>query len=181
MQDINLLPWREQQRVQIKKNFIILIVFGFIFSISGVWLIHCYLSGLTLFQLSRNNLLQQELNHKRLILKQIKSYQKQKNSIISKLLTVQELQSDKSLTVHLLYNLISIIPDGVYLSKLVKRNKQVSLWGYAESQSQIATLMIGLEHNAWIKDPLLTEIKKIDTTSKNGKNAFQLHFILKSI
>jgi type IV pilus assembly protein PilN len=72
---------------------------------------------------------------------------------------VEDLQSDRNLPVHLLTELVNQLPDGVYISKMVQSDQQVTLNGVAQSNERVSELLRNLANNTpWFKKPELVEI-----------------------
>lgn len=179
MTEINLLPWREQKREQEKKMFTSILLIGIVVAVFIVFIINYYATSLVSNQLSRNNLLQSEIVLLDDQIKEIKSLKTVREGLISRMAIVQNLQSTRTLMVHLFDELIKVMPSGVYVTKLERKNDVVSLWGYAESNTNVSDLMEKIEANDWFQNPLLIEIKKIEDKKQPADNEFNLSFVLK--
>ncbi|KTD82921.1 PilN domain-containing protein [Legionella waltersii] len=179
MTQINLLPWREQQREQEKKMFTTMLLIGIVVSAVIVFLIDSYASHLVSSQVARNQLLQSEIARLDEQIKEIKSLRQTREGLISRMSIVQNLQSTRTLMVHLFDELIKVMPPGIYVTKLQRENDIVTLWGYSESNTSISILMRSIEANIWIQNPVLTEIKKDDKSKQAANNEFKLSFVLK--
>jgi len=71
---------------------------------------------------------------------------------------VEKLQSDRSDVVHLLDQMLRILPDGVYLKTLKQTGNKINLVGYAQSNARISTLMRAVEDSPWLDSPSLVVI-----------------------
>lgn len=181
MTEINLLPWREQRREQDKKLFTTILSSGIVGACAIVFLGNYYANHLVNTQLERNNILQNEINNLDNHITEIRSLKTVRAGLISRMTIVQNLQSTRTLMVHLFDELIKILPPGIYITKVERKNDVVSVWGYAESNINIAQMMTNIENNEWIQTPLLTESKVIEDKEKKDseRNQFLLSFILK--
>lgn len=179
MTEINLLPWREHKREQDKKLFTTMSLMGVIFAALIVFLINTYAVHLVNNQTIRNQTLQKEITSLNEQIKEIKVLKQVRDGLISRMSIVQNLQSTRTLMVHLFDELIKVMPPGIYVTKLERQNDVVSLWGYAESNTNISLLMRNIENNAWIQLPILTEIKRMDEKKQAADNEFKLSFVLK--
>jgi type IV pilus assembly protein PilN len=179
MTEINLLPWREKKREQEKKLFTSMLLTGVVVAAVIVFLINAYATHLVDNQTIRNSILQKEITTLDQQIIEIKSLKKVRNALISRMSIVQNLQSTRTLMVHLFDELISIAPSGVTIYKVERKNDTVSIWGYAESNTNISILMRSIESDAWLQNPVLTEIKKNDAGNKAANNEFTLSFVLK--
>lgn len=179
MTEINLLPWREKQREQEKKLFTSMLLAGVVVAAFIVFLINSYATYLVDNQNTRNQTLQREINFLNDQIKEIKTLKQVREALISRMSIVQNLQSTRTLMVHLFDELIKIAPPGIYVYKLERKNDVVTLYGYSESNTNISILMRNIESNTWIQAPGLTEIKKMDDSTQPANNEFTLSFILK--
>lgn len=179
MSNINLLPWREQKREQDKKLFTTMIIISALIAAFIVFLINYYASNLVSNQTERNQMLQKEITALDEQIKEIKTLKQIRESLVSRMAIVQNLQSTRTLMVHLFDELIKVMPAGIYVTKLERQNDIVSLYGYSESNTNISILMRSIEDNNWIQNPVLTEIKKMDDKKQPANNEFKLSFVLK--
>lgn len=179
MTEINLLPWREQKREQEKKLFTTMLLIGIVVAAVIVFLINSYASHLVSNQIERNQTLQKEITALDDQIKEIRALKQIREGLISRMSIVQNLQSTRTLMVHLFDELIKVTPPGIYITKLKREHDVVTLWGYSESNTSISTLMRNIEANAWIQNPVLTEIKKNDEKKQAPDNEFKLSFVLK--
>jgi type IV pilus assembly protein PilN len=180
MTEINLLPWREKKREQEKKQFTISLLIGLIMAVVVVFLIDYYAKSLLDAQTQRNQRLKDEITQLEKQIKEISEIKKLRQALIARMTIVQNLQATRALTVRLFDEIIKIMPDGVYLNHVERVGDKVTLLGYAESNTNISLLMRHIESNAWIQNPVLTEIKKSLEAKKLDENEFKLSFILKS-
>lgn len=180
MTEINLLPWREKKREQEKKQFTIFLLIGLIMAVVVVFLIDYYAKNLVDRQTQRNQRLKDEITQLEKQIKEISEIKKLRQALIARMTIVQNLQATRALTVRLFDEIIKIMPDGVYLNHVERVGDKVTLLGYAESNTNISLLMRHIESNAWIQNPVLTEIKKSVEAKKPDENEFKLSFILKS-
>ena len=169
----------KKKREQEKKMFTTLLICSGIFALFIVFVINYYASQLISVQTERNDLLQKEITILDGQIKEIKSLKQTRQALISRMAVVRNLQSTRTLMVHLFDELIKVVPAGVYVSKLERKNDIVTLWGYSESNTNVSNLMRNIERNDWIQNPALTEIKKMDDEKQPANNEFQLNFILK--
>lgn len=187
MTEINLLPWRELKREQEQKQFNTILVAMVLIAIGVVLLMNYYANSLIDNQTSRNQRLQKEITIFDRQIGEIKKLKQEREAFISRMTVVQELQTTRPLTVHLFDELICVMPEGVYINKVSRIGRDITLLGYATSNTSVSDLMRNIEKNQWIQLPVLTEIRKTKEKNKsNGPvlknenpNEFVLSFILK--
>lgn len=187
MTQINLLPWRELKREQEKKLFTTMLFACVVIAGVVVFLINSYASGLVSNQITRNQMLQKEINALSAQLTEIKNLQKEREMLISRMSIVQHLQSTRTLMVHLFDELINVTPSGIYLTLVEGKSDLITVSGFTESNTFVSILMTNIENNDWLHNPVLSEIKKEETNKEKNKNKdkkevitneFKLNFLL---
>lgn len=178
MTHINLLPWRAQKRQREKRLFISLLVSCIAFTALFILLINYSVSSLVSNQIIRNQMLQHEIATYEGQIKEIKHMDKLRERLIARMLIVRNLQSMRTLMVHLLDELVNITPPGVFLNKIEGKNNLITLSGCVETSTYISQQMKNIELSAWIHNPVLSEIKKIKDKNQVVDNEFKLTFVL---
>jgi type IV pilus assembly protein PilN len=90
------------------------------------------------------------------------------------------LQSDRNVPVHLLAELVSQLPDGVYVNRMVQVDQVVTLNGVAQSNERVSELLRNLSSNTpWFTKPELIEIVagSVAVSSKESKRVS--NFVIK--
>lgn len=178
MTRINLLPWREKKREQEKKLFTTMLCASIASAVFVVFLINYYASNLVSNQMARNQKLQQEIAALDRQIAEIKGLEKVRGMLLSRMAVVRNLQSTRTLMVHLFDELIKIMPSGIVLAKIEGKNTVISLSGYSESNTYVSQVMKNIENNEWIHNPVLNEIKKTEDKKQPADNQFKLTFML---
>ena len=161
---INLLPWREEHRQEQKKQFAVMAVMTCVLAIAIVGLIHFQMQAKINYQLSRNVFITDEINKVNGQIEEISELQKVRRSLIERMEVIQDLQGSRPSIVHLFTEIVSTVPNGVYLESLVQTNTKLKINGQAESNSRVSTYMRNLSASEWLKEPNLTVIEIKDIT-----------------
>ena len=164
MTEINLLPWREENRQEQKKNFVVMLVMVCVFAAAIVGLIHFQMQGKIDYQLARNQFLSDEIATVDKQILEIRELQKVRRSLIERMEVIQDLQGSRPSIVHLFTEIVSTVPNGVYLQSLAQTGNNLVIKGEAESNARVSTYMRNLQASAWLKDPNLTVIEIEDKT-----------------
>ncbi|PKF51539.1 pilus assembly protein PilN [Enterovibrio nigricans] len=142
---INLLPWRENKRLETRKQFYVeallvtLLVIGFL----GI----AFLNGERLLsaQEVRNTRLETEIQ---ILDKKLAEFTEKKlarDALEQRLALVNSLQIQRNNTT-LLFNLLpEVTPDGVVLDSVTLKQGKVSVKGRSRSNAQLASLLALLE------------------------------------
>jgi type IV pilus assembly protein PilN len=158
---INLLPHREEARKRRKESFYVSLAAAAIFGAliaGGIFLVfQTQISS----QQSRNVVLQQENARLDGQIKDIANLQTEIASLRARQLAVEGLQADRNLPVHLLNELVTQLPDGVYVTAMRQDtpNQAVFIQGVAQSNERVSELLRNLANNSqWLTRPELVEI-----------------------
>lgn len=175
---INLLPHRAEKR---KARQIQLIAFSVISLVMGalvVGFVHAAISSRIDYQERRNLYLKQETEVLDKQIAEIKKLREQTESLLARKTVVEELQTTRSDVVHLMDQMLRILPDGVYLKSLKQTGNKIHLTGYAQSNARVSTLMRAIDSSPWLESPSLVEIS---ATTANGARVsmFTLNLSLK--
>lgn len=179
MARINLLPWRAELRKQQQKDFATAILLGVSLTAAIMLFVHTSISGRIDYQSSRNTFLNGEIAVLDQKIKEIQDLESKKKRLLARMEIIQELQTSRPSSVHLVDELARTIPEGVYLSDLAQTDKNILVNGFAQSNARVSAYMRNLEASAWLKDPVLNIIEakadaaSKDTTRKSG-NRFTL-------
>ena len=161
---INLLPWREELRQEQKKQFGLMAAMTLVLSAAIVGLIHFQMQAKIDYQLSRNRFLSQEIAKLDEEIKEIAELQKVRRSLIERMEVIQDLQASRPSIVHLFTEIVSTVPNGVYLQTLAQTGSNLLINGEAESNARVSTYMRNLAASDWLKEPNLTVIEVEDKT-----------------
>ena len=142
---VNLLPHRAEKRKARQLQFIILSVISLVLGAVIVGLVHAAISTEIAYQERRNSYLKQEISLLDKQIQEIRKLREQTQALLARKTVVENLQSTRSDVVHLLDQMLRILPDGVYLKSLKQTGYKISLTGYAQSSARVSTLMRSIE------------------------------------
>ena len=158
MPNINLLPWREELREELKQQFIIISGVTAVVAIMLVGLAWLYMQGQIDNQTERNAYLQTEINRVQAQVKEIKQLKKKRAQMLERMRVIQNLQGNRPVIVNVFDELVRIIPDGVFFTKVTVAGKNFQISGTAESNNRVASLMRNIDRSSWFVNPSLTEV-----------------------
>jgi type IV pilus assembly protein PilN len=170
---INLLPWREEKRQDAKKTFLTTLAITAVLASVIVVLIHVQMQSKIDYQLSRNRFMSNEIVKVDEEIKEISELQKVRRSLIERMEVIQDLQGSRPSIVHLFSEIVSTVPNGVYLKSLSQNGGNLLVKGEAESNARVSTYMRNLSASEWLKDPNLTVIE-IEDKKVNRISTFTL-------
>jgi type IV pilus assembly protein PilN len=173
MAKINLLPWREELRKQKQREFALMSGGAAVIACLIVLLAHLHVDGMITNQNTRNTFLESEVEILNQRIGRIKELEKLKSDLLARMNVIQELQHSRPLSVHLMDEVVRTLPDGVYLNKLVQKNKKLSMNGIAQSNARVSDYMRNIDSSEWLADPSLDQIKTTEENRRRLAN-FQL-------
>lgn len=174
---INLLPHRAEKRRAQQIQFIAFSVISVVLGIFIVGFVHVTIMAQIGYQEGRNAYLNKEIVILDKQIDEIKKLREQTKSLLARKTVVENLQSTRSDVVHLLDQMLRILPDGVYLKSLKQTGNRISLVGYAQSNARVSTLMRSIEDSPWLEAPTLIEIHAV-TVAGARLSEFSLNFNL---
>jgi type IV pilus assembly protein PilN len=86
---------------------------------------------------------------------------------------IQELQSSRPQIVHLFDEVVTIMPDGVYLNELIQEGNNVAFEGQAQSNARVSAMMRNIDDSEWLNSPKLEFIESKEKTG-TGYSHFKL-------
>ncbi len=175
MARVNLLPWRQQRRDELKKQFFIILVAAVAFAVISIVLIRWDIGERIQLQTERNLLIQKEQSALQKDIATINELEKQRAQLIERMRVIQDLQGKRSIIVHQFDELVHILPDGVYLTRFSKKDGAFDAEGVAETNNRISHLMRNFSNAVWFKDPVLAEVTATDKTREHSSSHFSLH------
>ncbi len=173
MTTINLLPWREDLRQEQKKQFGVLTFLMAFLAAAIIGLIHIQMAGKIDYQLSRNSYMTAEIAKLDEQIAEIRDLKKVRRSLVERMEVIQDLQRSRPSIVHLFTEIVSTVPNGVYLESLTQTGSNLVMNGEAESNARVSTYMRNLDRSDWLKEPNLTVIE-IEDIKVNRISAFTL-------
>ena len=156
---INLLPHREAARKQKREFFFATLgaaalLGGLLCGGANFW----YQSQISV-QKDQNALLKREITKLEGQIKDITGLQQEIAALRVRQGAVEELQGNRNLPVYLLTELVTQLPDGVYITSLKQDNQVVLMTGVAQSNERVSELLRNLANNSpWLTRPELVEI-----------------------
>src|SRR5574340_1343951 len=175
MMRINLFRSRAEKRRARQVQFIAISVISVLLGVLLVGVVQVANSTQISFQERRNTYLNQEIAKLDTQIAEIKKLREETQALLERKNVVENLQSTRSDVVHLLDQMLRILPDGVYLKTLKQAGNQISMAGYAQSNARISTLMRAVEDSPWLDTPALVEIHATSAADRKSTRLNSSH------
>lgn len=177
--DINLLPWREEIITYNKKVFFWIMSISLV--MSGFFLIFIY--HLFFGQIEYTKSYTQALESaKTNLISNVSAYfndKKLQEKINARINVLQQLQESRYTTVRILNEITKIIPKGVYLTKMTRKDNDLEIEGLANSNLLIASFMQAIDKSSSLKIMSLQKVEKTEE-KKVVATQFAIQLSLKS-
>ena len=175
MARINLLPWREAERQQRRKDFLAAGGLALAVTLLIALVVHVFFESRISYQEARNRYLQGQIAILDKKIKEINDLEKTKADLLARMNVIQQLQKSRPGEVRLFDELVSAMPDGLYLTKIAQTGRTVVAEGQAQSNGRVSALMGMVEGSKTIGQPRLMLIETKDRTG-TGLSHFRLSF-----
>ena len=158
MAQINLLPWREARRQDLKREFLVTLALVFGLGVGLVVLADRVVNSQIENQNARNKYLTENIRELDKAVAEISELQRRRNQLLDRMRVIQELQGNRPIIVRVLDQLVRTVPDGVFYTTLKTSDKKISISGIAESNNRVSSLMRRLESSDWLADSNLDAV-----------------------
>lgn len=173
MARINLLPWREARREELKRAFLTILGLVAISAIVLLVLGDRFVNGQIDNQGARNDYLRQNIAELDKQVAEISDLQRRRNQLIDRMRVIQELQGNRPIIVRVLDQLVRTVPDGVFYTSVSAEDQNLAIEGVAESNNRVSSLMRRLDASDWLKDPNLDAVRAAPAFGDQA-NTFEL-------
>jgi type IV pilus assembly protein PilN len=147
MARINLLPWRETQRLERARQVKLLAVLAALVALGLLAAIHLQIEAQITTQNQRNGMLKTAIAEFEAELETLKALQQREGLIRARMNVIQRLQLSRPLAVQLFDSLARTIPQEVYVNAVSERNRTLLISGTAQSDAAVSAYLRSLE--AW--------------------------------
>ena len=155
---INLLPHRQERRRERQRQMVTLLVMVAGLGLLTVFLGYTVLAARIENQESRNNFLRGQISELDKQIAEIKQVKEETQALLSRKQVVESLQANRSEAVHVLDQMLRVMPEGCYLNGIKQAGANINLVGYAQSNARVSTLLHNLNESPWLESAELVEI-----------------------
>ncbi|HLQ84554.1 MAG TPA: PilN domain-containing protein [Salinisphaeraceae bacterium] len=159
---INLLDWREARREERRRNFLGALTLTALLCGCAIAFVTLFIFGQRLEnQQQRNQYLQEQIKIVDQKMVELKEIKQERADLIQRMRTIENLQLSRSWIVHYLDQIVTTLPEGVFLKSLQQNGTSTTLKGVAESNSRVSEYMVNLDGSRYLGDPRLIVIERI--------------------
>jgi type IV pilus assembly protein PilN len=159
MAKINLLPWREELRQELRKEFLVVLAGTIVFALAVLVIANRVYDAWIDNQNSRNAYVQRNIDELNRQVKEIKELEAKRRQLLDRMKVIQDLQGTRPLVVHVFDEMVRTLPDGVFYQGLSRNGMNIAITGVAESNNRVSSLMRQLDKSDWFESPNLTSVQ----------------------
>jgi type IV pilus assembly protein PilN len=172
MPRINLLPWRDELREQRRNQFYMSLGAAALGAGLVVLATNMTFNSIIGHQNDRNRMLQTEIDALNIRIEEILSLEDQKDRLLARMEIIEQLQRSRPGIVHVFEELVTTLPDGVFLNSVKQNGSRLELVGAAESNTRVSALMRNIDGSEWLTKPDLEVVEvKDNTRGSDGQRA----------
>jgi type IV pilus assembly protein PilN len=159
MAKINLLPWREELRQELRKEFLVVLAGTVVFALLVLIVANRVYDAWIDNQNNRNAYIQRNIDELNRQVKEIKELETKRRQLLDRMKVIQDLQGTRPLVVHVFDEMVRTLPDGVFYQGLARTDMNIAITGIAESNNRVSSLMRQLDKSDWFESPNLTSVQ----------------------
>jgi type IV pilus assembly protein PilN len=177
---INLLPHREERRKRRRTAFFLGLALAAAIglALTGAWwlLVQQMISA----QQGRNAYLTSEIKKLDNQIRDIANLRSEIDALKARQKSVEDLQTDRNIPVHLLNELAKQVPEGVYLTSIKQAGNTVTVVGLAQTNERVSEMLRNTANSSpWLERPELVEIKSSLPSSPNAQQRRAYEFSMR--
>lgn len=158
MARINLLPWRQEERLRKNKEFNVLAGAGAAFAILIVLLAMVFLNNELSNQQAANDKVKAEITRLEGVLTEIADLEKQRDDMLARMKVIQDLQGHRSIPVRVWDDIARATPNSAYLVSIKRERDLITLTGFAAGNSVVSEFVRNLDASAWLGGSVIPNI-----------------------
>jgi type IV pilus assembly protein PilN len=149
---INLLPWREAALQAKKKEYFTMLTVVAIFSFVAVFAVSLFYGAKIDGQTSRNSYIKNEIKILDIRIAEIDTLKEKKIALQKRINVIQQLQRSRNVGTKVLDELAKILPSGIYITKIDKKQNVIHLTGKTESNNHLANMIRSIQLSEFFTD-----------------------------
>ena len=170
MANINLRPWREEERVRRQNEYLKVLSFVGICALAIWYFTRDALEQAISDQQMRNQYLSVQASAMDKKIKEIRELRDKREQLLERMRLIQDLQGNRPVIVRVFDEFARIMPEELFLASVRAQGKQFTIKWLASSNDQISQLMRNFDKSPWFTEPNLLGV----TAGKDGFNAFDM-------
>ena len=105
---------------------------------------------------------------------EIRELERTRQKLIARMKVIEDLQVSRPQIVHLFDELVTVVPDGAFLTQVTQRGRGLTLNGRAQSNARVSSYMRNIDASPWLAKPKLRIIEQKDQQASDNTFALEL-------
>lgn len=181
MPRINLLPWRDELRAERRNQFFVALGAAAVVAALMILIGNLTFGSIINHQQDRNRLLQAEIDLLNIKIKEIIDLEDQKDRLLARMEIIEQLQRSRPGIVHVFEELVTTLPDGVFLNEVKQNGSRLEIVGSAESNTRVSALMRNIDSSDWLSSPDLEVVEVKPGAGGSGRRTSEFTVFAKSL
>ncbi|WP_340679809.1 PilN domain-containing protein [Paraglaciecola sp.] len=177
MAHINLLPWRESQRAEQKRNYLTMLAGIAIVGLGLMFGVGTVVDSMITNQDKRNQFVEAQIVALDAQIEKIKNIKKDKQAIEQRMALIEQLEASRNAVPRVLDELVRLVPPGLSFRSFSRKGNHVEILGVSESNNRLADFMRQLEQSKVFSNGVLSSIVA-DTSALEAVSDFKLTFTI---
>jgi type IV pilus assembly protein PilN len=176
MPSINLLPWRAELRKRRQKEF--LVGLGGALGLAALLALAAHFTVSTMIdqQQAKNDLIRSEIALLDKQIEEIIALEEEKARMVARMEVIEKLQKSRPEVVKLFDDMVTTLPEGVYLTGVKQSARRLEFNGVAQSSTRVSAFMRNIDASEVLAKP---DLKVIETGAPGAGSKFTLFAQLK--
>jgi type IV pilus assembly protein PilN len=174
---INLLPWRESQRVEQKRHYLTMLAGIAIVGLGLMFGVGTVVDNMITNQGKRNQFVEAKIVVLDAQIEKIKDIKKDKQAIEQRMALIEQLEASRNAVPRVLDELVRLVPPGLSFRGFSRKGNYVEILGVSESNNRLADFMRQLEQSTVFSSGVLSSIVA-DTSALEAVSDFKLTFTI---
>ena len=170
MANIDLRPWRAEERVRRQADYLKALFLVVICALAIWWFVRDALDESINYQQSRNQYLQVQASAMDKKIQEIGELRDKREQLLERMRLIQDLQGNRPVIVRVFDEFARVMSDELFLESVKAKGKLFTIKGYASSNDQISQLMRNFDASPWFSNPNLLGV----TSGRDGFNGFDM-------
>ena len=150
MAQINLLPWRDKLRKEKQRQFFILLGLMVSLTAFAMFGVHVFQEDRISYQEKRLAFIDSQVKHLDRKIREIKVIEYTRRNLEKRIKKVRDLERNRAEVVHLFHELVTRLPQAVYLTQISQNKRGITLKGVAADNKNVSDYIRNLDSSIWL-------------------------------
>lgn len=170
MARINLLPWRQEERLRKNKEFNLTAIGVAVVTALALLLALTFLNNMLSDQESANAMIEAENARLETVNAEIATLEEQRENMLSRMKVVQDLQGRRSVPVRVWDDIARAIPPNMYLMSMTRTDDVITITGMADNANVVSQFIRNLDNSVWLGGSAIPNISSNPTPTNQDPN-----------